>query len=430
MEKENIIKIVEDNLCTGCGTCSIACAQQAILMKRDRIGNISPFVDADKCNHCGACYRVCPGIDVDDELFYNTTNITTSIVGEYKNVYVGQATDNLIYQNSQSGGSVSAILKYLFKAGKIDAALVVCQKNGMPFYKLITSKEQLRDCQKSQYVSVDLVSGLKDAVSFPKIAVVGLPCHLEGIQKLQKMNSKYAKNVCYKIGLICGGTFPTIISDVVFQLARVEDKETARIIWRFKDSNNYKQAKIQVFEKKGEGRISSKILDRQIRHEAKHILTPLRCRLCFDKLNLHADIVMGDPWGMSDINNEKGNNVIITRTVLGEQLLHDAVVSGDIVTQSAPMEEVIKGQGIQNKISYVQNSIQLYERRGYKITGWAHWFKTVSANNQHGELESEFSTFEKLSGLEQDVILTKVIRTIRFKLMKNKIKSLINKLKY
>jgi len=47
--------IVNRSLCTGCGTCAMACQTRAIEMREGR-----PDVNIDRCIKCGICYTHCP----------------------------------------------------------------------------------------------------------------------------------------------------------------------------------------------------------------------------------------------------------------------------------------------------------------------------------------------------------------------------------
>lgn len=48
-------KVINQSLCTGCGTCSSACPTRAMTMKDGR-----PLFNCDRCVKCGLCYYQCP----------------------------------------------------------------------------------------------------------------------------------------------------------------------------------------------------------------------------------------------------------------------------------------------------------------------------------------------------------------------------------
>ena len=63
----NISKIVNLGVCTGCNACS-SC--EYIIFVKNKNGFYSPVVDDDKCNSCGKCLKECiynPDKDDDNE---------------------------------------------------------------------------------------------------------------------------------------------------------------------------------------------------------------------------------------------------------------------------------------------------------------------------------------------------------------------------
>ena len=111
----NINEIKTSHLCYGCGTCNVVCGHHAITMQYDNIGRLLPMIDESKCTNCGLCYNYCPSIDLKGIQLPDTEDI---YVGLVEKVYIGKATDERIYRNSQSGGLVTATVKYLFESGK------------------------------------------------------------------------------------------------------------------------------------------------------------------------------------------------------------------------------------------------------------------------------------------------------------------------
>ena len=82
---KTIMEVVDNGLCTGCGTCASMCPNSAIEMTKDNLkGVYLPKLDNKKCDKCGICYRVCPGKGVDFK------QLNSAIFGkEPENVLVG-----------------------------------------------------------------------------------------------------------------------------------------------------------------------------------------------------------------------------------------------------------------------------------------------------------------------------------------------------
>ncbi len=367
MSDKNIQIVVANELCFGCGTCNEVCPSKAIRMEFGSMGRLLPVVDDSLCTQCGLCSKLCPGIDITGAL---SEKIEATLLGDTQEVLMGRSADEETFNNSQSGGATTETLVFLFDEGKIDAALVVSQVNHVAKYRVVTSKQELLECQTSQYTPVDLISGLPLVKEFEHVAVVGTPCHIEGIVKLKKQFPKKYSNIDYMLGLICAGTQSQLVVDVVkavgeSRIGSITDEE--QIKWRQKKYSNYKRADIAIVASDG----SVRMLDNNIRHTSKQYLTTPRCKLCFDKMNLYADIVYGDAWGVSGEDIKNGSNVIICRTEKGQKLISEMVSKGRLLARPCPMEEIANGQGITKKKKTVEKMLCIYQEKGLLTPGWA-----------------------------------------------------------
>ncbi len=352
----NIKSISDSYLCSNCGACFAVCPKDAIEFKRTSMGRLYASVK-DVCIECGLCKKVCPSIDS----IGIRNRYPDKFYGVIEGTYVGRSTEKSIFENAQSGGGVTAVVKYLFEKGKIDAALLCRMSIGNPPIVeafVATEKEQLGLCQKSCYTPVPLLSALSSIRDKESVAVVGLPCHIEGVSLIQAQFSKY-DNIKYKLGLVCDRTLTDTIQKLV--LSYSEDK-ACLIHWRDKKGveggPNYKTAPIVLEYAEQE----KKALPRYYRTRLKDFFTSPRCRVCSDKLNIHADIVFGDPWGVDGVNWIDGDSLIITRSQIGEQVIIDAVQDGYLDLKEVPMRPVLRGQHIYQRRYLVSSASQALSR--------------------------------------------------------------------
>lgn len=343
MEHTNIQYISNSYLCSNCGACAAICGKNAISFKWTSIGRMYAQVDFEKCINCSRCTKVCPSIVEPSSEEYSDL-----FIGNIKKLYVGQAIDEDIFKNAQSGGICTALISYLLDRKKIDCA-VVCKMdagNPIPDVKavLITDVKDLINTQKSCYTPVEMLSILANIQDFKSVAFVGLPCHIEGLNNLQNNSKKYS-NIKYKIGLICDRTLCRTIMNV---FASYLNSDTIKIDWRRKYDKhlgyNYVNAPVVVYSSKDEIRIPNKH-----RFLMKEYFTPPRCYVCYDKLNIMSDITLGDPWRMPNVKLDKGASVIISRTEIGEELLNQAINDKIIKIVQHPIEEIITGQLINER---------------------------------------------------------------------------------
>lgn len=355
---ETIKKVVEKNLCSGCGTCHGVCPAHAIHMEFSTLGRLLPIIDEAVCLKCGLCLNVCPGIGLSETM---SNTFDPQLMGHVESACFAKSTDRNIFDNAQSGGAVTSTLAFLFDQGRIDAALVVGQKQQKAQYRVVTSKQELFDCQSSQYTPVDLNSALPELAKYAHVAVVGLPCHIEGIVKLKELFPERYANLEYLLGLICGGVLVQSCVEVVKRIAQKKVGTIAddfRIYWRLRKYSTYKDAKIAFMGHQG----SVKTMDNNIRLSCKGHLTPPRCRLCLDKMNQFCDIAYGDSWGITGGDTKGGGSVIIARTPKGQSLVEELFAKGSLTGRPCLIEEIAKGQHLAEKRQASANAFACHKK--------------------------------------------------------------------
>ena len=393
----NISDIRDSYLCYGCGACNVICGHSAIAMKYTNIGRLVPTIDEGKCTDCGLCRANCPALD---EKGIQLPDAEDKYVGHVENVYIGRATDEAIFRNSQSGGMVTATVKYLFETGKIDAAIMCCVEDAVeytPKAVVVTSVDELNACQRSSYVPIDIVSALKEAGQYNAIAVVGTGCHIQGIKALQNFGKKYKDRIKYKLGLICDRTLCKTVTDVLYGNNYKQEKK--RIIWRDK-SQNYKTARLLIQTENG----MQKELPRWKRFALKDPFTNPRCRICFDKLNTNADIVFGDPWGMSNVDWKNGMSLVITRTLEGARIIEDMIADEFAQLSEAPINEVVKGQYLERRRQEVSSALACYCKQNWITPFYA---EKLNVGVLNPTIEKLIGRFINDSKLEKRKIISK-----------------------
>lgn len=353
MSLNNISVVSEAYMCSNCGACKAICPKSSVSFRFSSIGRMYAFVDENSCVNCGLCTKVCPSLDK-----ANLNSLYEDrYVGEIKKVYVGKCTDLDYFQNSQSGGACTAILAYMFDSELIDAAIVTEMFYGVtPQVKsvIVTRKEDLYKSQKSCYTPVDVLSLLRETKSYKSVAIVGLPCHIQGLVSLQKMTKQFL-NVKYKLGLVCDKTLCKGIQDVMTSFSPINGSECI-INWRKKNFSHkgiwypYNNAPV-VISYKNENYLH--VLPNTYRFALKDMFTSPRCRVCYDKINSFADVVLGDPWRMGNTDEEKGESVVAIRTELGMRLISGALESRILDLEERNVQQIVIGQLVEERRRYV-----------------------------------------------------------------------------
>jgi coenzyme F420 hydrogenase subunit beta len=345
---KTISKVVENGLCTGCGTCVGTCPVDAIEMVLEhKKGIYVPQLDEGKCNQCGLCFEVCPGHAVDFkqlnlEIFGKQPE--DALLGNYLNCYVGHAADYDIRYNSSSGGLVTALLIYALEERMIDGALVTRMKKDKPLEPepfIARTKKEIISASKSKYCPVPANIALKEIIKAKegeRFAVVGLPCHIHGIKKAEAINKKLQDRIVLHIGIFCGHAPTSLWTEFHLRRKGIRKEEVAKLDYR------------------GEGwpgRMSISLRDGSKRFilfgDAWGYFSTLfyyrRCILCCDQAAELADISFGDAWLPEFAGDKVGKSIVICRNKRGEEILQDAASQGKLELDRVGSDKAIWSQG-------------------------------------------------------------------------------------
>lgn len=338
-EKHNIAIVATEHLCLSCGACHAVCRHGSISYHETVGGYLFPEVDENTCVNCGLCYEVCPGIHFSKSLIEQMP--VDPFVGNILTCRVGKATNETIFQNSQSGGIATALLAYLLETGQISGAIVATMQTATPpraGVMLAKTVDDLLVAQKSKYLPIPLLSALSQLKTAEgSVAIVGLPCHIHGLSNLLSLYPDLRSKVFIKIGLICDRVQTNAVVDFLGLKATAQNMDY--LTFRDKQRPSYPGNPVIKMASGDEV-----VLDASVRMAIKDFFTPPRCRLCFDKLNVYADVVLGDPHGLKGIDRQHGETLVLTRTQKGKDGILAAESAGYIATRYVDVQNAVNGQ--------------------------------------------------------------------------------------
>lgn len=340
--------IVKGKLCNSCGTCISACPFGAIYFEVGK-NNFEIKVDKNKCKNCGLCLKVCPGQevnfeDLNKEIFGKGEKLSYSpYLGYYKNCYLGHSLNQKIRFHCSSGGMVTSFLIYLLRQKIIDGALVTGMEKKNPLISkpfLAFSEKEIFEARGSKYTPVVLNQCLKEIIKSKKekFAVVGLPCHIEGIRKFQKINPVLKRKIKICLGLICGQEVNFFGTKLILKLMKIKPEEVKKISYR----GNGWPGEVSVMSRNGE--IKKISFPDIFKIFSLGFFTPERCFLCSDFTNELADISFGDAWIPRLIGKGEGFNFIISRTKEGEELLKK--IKKEVFLEKIEKEKILKAYSL------------------------------------------------------------------------------------
>ncbi|MCK4689872.1 MAG: Coenzyme F420 hydrogenase/dehydrogenase, beta subunit C-terminal domain, partial [Candidatus Marinimicrobia bacterium] len=319
--------VIDKGLCNKCGVCVSFCTANQIgaIEMCGCEENVPQYVDSDKCFRCGICYLICPQThelneEVKDEFGWS------SPIGIFRDICSAQATDGAIREVATDGGVVTALLSYMLENKIVDGA-IVAKRTGLFTREpeIVTTRDGLIQAAGSQfselphleemgkkystYVSVIPVVRMFGPKLSTKLAVVGTPCQIKAIRKMQVLNILPSDVVFFTIGLFCMQcfTFDNFLEKTFIKRDQINPEDILKI--------NVKED-FRLIMKSG----------RTIHipfEEIEDIAKPA-CLACQEFANDFADISVGG------IGSPDGYTTTMIRTTLGKRIFTDAVRRGYI----------------------------------------------------------------------------------------------------
>lgn len=312
----------------GCGVCVSTCPENNIRLVDVPDQGLRPVVDSAKCQKCGDCVKVCPGVGISHQPFNEQTipKLRESW-GPVLEVWEGYATDPAIRFKSSSGGVSTALALFCLEKRRASGVLHICANPGNPLQNttvISKSKERLLTCTGSRYSPAAPCEKFKLIQAAPSpIVFIGKPCDIVALRKSQVVDPTLSKKVSLAISIFCAGTPAAKGTLEVLRTLGVTPEKVQELRYRGNGWPGMTTAKLKGTN--GE--------QREMTYEESwsNILSnycPLRCRLCPDGTGEFADVSCGDPWYRKIESDDPGRSLVLLRTERGRDLLRKAMESG------------------------------------------------------------------------------------------------------
>lgn len=305
----------QNGLCCGCGVCKGICPKVCISWER-KDGLYLPSIDERLCINCGLCASVCPGLGhVYDSVKETAEETVTGTVLICCNAW---SKDAALRHVSASGGVTSAMIRSLLEKGIYDGAFCLDSYDYRNQLKtrLYTAKETAAcwtesNAPKSRYLPVSHESAVMYMKNNrdKKLILVGTSCAIRALQAAVKKLNLNREQYLF-IGLFCDKVFNYNVHSY-FEDTYAHGAVLKSLHFKNKESGGW-PGDMKFFPERGE----AFYVPLAERAKAKAYFMPERCLYCVDKLNVCADISLGDNYTGKD-DSPLGSNSIIIRTQKG-----------------------------------------------------------------------------------------------------------------
>jgi len=313
-----LMKVVNGDLCSGCGACAGICPVNAINF--DSKEPFIPILDKAKCTKCNLCYEVCPGKG------WNPVRRAAEICeqqgiemdlhyGPVVNYYLGKSVDQDISIAGASGGIGTSLLLYLLEKKIVNTVAVVILNKGRPEVRITDDPKVIKKASGSKYSPVplmkDVITELKNNPG--KIAITVIPCQMAALENAIRLNIGIDRKLIYAIGLFCGDLKEYRSVEQIAKSLNIKHSDESEFLgWRYGKWPGEATFKLKNGETRGKE--LQKWLGISIPFYSLH-----RCLMCPARENWLADLALAD-----NHRGQTGETVIVARTKKGNKVLKAA----------------------------------------------------------------------------------------------------------
>ena len=298
-------------------------------------------------------------------------------IGYYTSLYAGHVKEDDFRKNASSGGMGTWIFKELFENDLIDGVIHVKENrddnSSILFkYDISRSVEEIQAGAKTKYYPVEFSEVMKVVKETPgRYAIIGIPSFIMSVRLLAEKDEIVKERIKFTVGLICGHQKSSKFAEFMGWQVGIKPGNLKHIDFRKKlldrPANNYgieitglkdgkevtivKPTKELLGQNWGQGYFKKKSSD-----------------FTDDVMNETADITLGDAWLPEYTKDSKGNNVVIVRNPVIDNLIKKAIESNKLNLDIVDKETIFKSQEAHYRHTHDELVYRLYKEE--KTSEW------------------------------------------------------------
>ena len=337
-----ISKVVDSNLCTGCGACAGLFAD-AIEMVEDPAKGRRPVVSDPFADQ--AAMAVCAGPGAPRPAMRDEIDAEW---GPVLKTWEGYAADDEIRYRGSSGGAVTALAKFALESGEASAVAHIAasvEDARRNVAVLSRNRTELLRGAGSRYAQASPAEWLGDIAAGDEPAVfIGKPCDVASARRGAQTTSELSDNLALTIGIFCAGAPNLNATDGL--LDRLDVPREARVTaLRYRGYGWPGMMQAKWVDNEGHEHTSRSITYAEGWGEVLQAGRQWRCRICDDHTGAFADISVGDPWHAPPKGQQDtGRSLIVARTPRGVAIVEAAMAAGALIAEERGRDIIAKAQ--------------------------------------------------------------------------------------
>lgn len=377
MIKKNISSIYD---CFGCGVCTASCSRDIITIQLNKNGFYEPYItEIDKCTNCGICLDVCAFNHEDRALKDEEIQIKS---------WAAYSNDEEVCRKCSSGGIGFEIGKQLIEQGYHAVGCRYDIKEQRAEHYIATTVEDFVQSIGSKYIQSYTEKAFKKINrKGQKYLITGTPCQIDSFRRM--IRKFRCEDNFILMDFYCHCVPSMLVWKAYIKMLEPKIGKVTYASWRNKFDYGWHDSWLMGMD----GENTSKPVDWHdsynllIRGKKTYIQSRLsqgdlfyklflgdvalgpqcekQCKYKYDKSS--ADIRIGDLWGETYKDNQKGVSALVAFTAKGRE-----VVEGlqNVTLVEHPFEVVAEGQMKQNaKAKETRTAVMYLLRKGFTLNG-------------------------------------------------------------
>lgn len=387
--KKNIFDaVIKQDMCIGCGACLYTSTKEDSKMVWNKEGFLNPSPDNPELlseDNLKVCpFNPFPGKEVRTEneiadIFLKKAPNRHPKVGRYINTYVGYS--NKYRLTSSSGGMGTYLIEQLLEKKIVDAVITV--KDGVESfyeYTVVRPTDDLLSTSKTRYYPVTLATAIDQLRhSNERFAIVGIACFIKSIRLLQFYHPELKEKIKFTIGIICGGIKSRFFAEYLAGKAGVMNNQFSQPHFRIKDHES-KASDYSFGCNDNQGEQHTVKMRKVGDMWGSGMFKNNACDFCDDVTTELADISLGDAWLNPYNQDGKGTNVMVTRSILAEDLINNGIESKELTIEPLDVDVFLSSQ--QGSFNHRQKALgyrmKLAKKKGVTIPPKRHDKENIS----------------------------------------------------
>ena len=311
-----MIQVKGKKNCCGCSACMQACPRDCIKMEADHEGFLYPKIVYNTCINCRLCEKVCPIINVEPEKQRPQT------------AHLIQITDDVIRKESTSGGSFTAIARWILRQGGVVFGATLDINTFEVHHRWVDNEADLSLFRNSKYVQSHIDKCYQEVKEFLKegrwVCFSGTPCQIEGLYHF--LRGTYDKLLL--VDVVCYGIpSPGVYKDYMQWKQKQIGGHFQKMLFREKRLS-YNYTSFSIFNDKPELNYHQGVEREQfMRSFFSDMNVRPSCYDCkFKKRYRVSDLTIWDCYDVKAFSknfDEDGTNRILVHSALGEKILRE-----------------------------------------------------------------------------------------------------------